>query len=147
MTTIAYKDGIIASDSCATDEGSETAGAVKIQCEKLFRKVVDGRDVIIATAGETAPGMVFVKWYGSGKKQSKRLAEADFTVLVIDDGVLYESGPWCVLERVISPFYAIGSGRKCALAAMACGKTALEAVEIAAMFDPYTAGPFVSMAL
>jgi len=145
LTTIAYKDGVIAADSCATDEGSETAGAVKTQCEKLFRKIVDGRNVIIATAGETAPGLTFVQWYGSGKKRPSRLADADFTVLVLDDGVLYESGPWCVLEKVMAPFYAIGSGRKCALAAMACGKTALEAVEVASLFDPYTAGPFVWM--
>lgn len=134
----------MAADSCAT-QTTEAGGAVKMLCEKLYRKTVDGRSVIIGTAGESVPALVFVDWYGSGKKAPKRIKDSDFTVFVFDNGVLYESDAWCVLERVIAPYHAIGSGRKCALAAMACGKTALEAVEIAAMFDPYTAGPFIAM--
>jgi hypothetical protein len=40
----------------------------------------------------------------------------------------------------VRPPCAIGSGMDFALAAMACGKTAAEAVEIAARFDPNTGG-------
>lgn len=147
MTTIAFKDGILAADSCATVSGDQS-GDIKAQCKKLYRKTTaDGRQVIIATAGDSFPGIAFVDWYGSGKEPPERIADSDFTVLILVDGALYESDGWCLLEEVVSPYYAIGSGRKCAMAAMACGKTAIEAVEIAAMFDPYTAGPFVSMSL
>lgn len=144
MTTIAFRDGVMAADSCAT-QTTEGGGAVKLLCEKMYKKTVAGRSVVLGTAGESQPGLVFVEWYGSEKRRPKRIRESDFTVLIWDGGVLYESDGWCVLERIIGPFHAIGSGRKCALAAMECGKTALEAVEIAAKFDPYTAGPFTSM--
>lgn len=38
-------------------------------------------------------------------------------------------------------FWAIGSGAALAMAAMTCGKTPKEAIEIAAMYDPATALP------
>lgn len=44
---------------------------------------------------------------------------------------------WLRIER---DFHAIGSGRDFAIAAMACGKTALQAVEIACQFDTNTGG-------
>lgn len=148
MTTIAYRDGVIASDSCATHT-TEAGGAVKLLCEKLYRKEVgpEKRPVIIGTAGESMPALIFVEWYGSGKKPPKRIKDTDFTCLILDGDQLFEADAWCVLEKIIAPFYAIGSGRKAALAAMECGKSAVEAVEIAAKFDPYTAGPFVTMRL
>lgn len=41
----------------------------------------------------------------------------------------------------VSKTFAIGSGSKYAMAAMACGKTPAEAVKIAAKFDPFTSAP------
>jgi ATP-dependent protease HslVU (ClpYQ) peptidase subunit len=45
----------------------------------------------------------------------------------------YEDGP--IPETVEHGFWAFGSGRDFAIAAMACGKSAREAVEIACQFD------------
>ena len=42
--------------------------------------------------------------------------------------------------RILRDFHAIGSGRDFAMAAIALGKNAREAVELAAQFDIYTGG-------
>lgn len=147
MTTIAYRDGIIAADSRVT-YGED--GAARIHtCKKLFRKTItEGKkrfDVIIATAGESSPGMVFVDWYGTGKPVPDIFLHlgGDFTCLVLRPDGLFEFDVYCRGDEVLDPFYAIGSGAKAALAAMACGKSAIEAVRIAARYDPYTGGRIV----
>lgn len=151
MTTIAYRDGKIAADSLLTYI-TESGGARKFRCAKLFKKKVgtEQREVIIATAGESAPALVFVDWYGSGADIPETLLyhECDFTCLIIEsDGKLYEADKFCRPDEVLEPFYAIGSGSKEALAAMHCGKSAAEAVEIAAKVDLYTGGEIRVMSL
>ena len=68
MTTIVVRNGIMAADSRTTVD-SEAGGSRVFICEKLYRKTVsDGRrkrHVIIGLAGESAPGLVFLDWYGS----------------------------------------------------------------------------------
>ena len=151
MTTIAYRDGVLAADSRVTvDNGS---GARMHTCRKLFRKrVTEGKkqfEVIIATAGESSPGMVFVDWYGSGKPVPEIFLhiDADFTCLVLTPKGLFEYDTFCRGEEIEEDFYAIGSGAMAALAAMHCGKSALDAVRIAARVDTYTGGRVVSESL
>lgn len=43
--------------------------------------------------------------------------------------------------KVHASFYAIGSGRRLAIGAMAAGASAKEAVEIACRFDTHSRGP------
>lgn len=151
MTTIAYKDGVLAADSQVTY--GEDGGARKHTCKKLFRKTVGtGRkahDVIIATAGESSPGMIFVDWYGTDKPIPEVFLhlDADFTCLVLTPRGLFEYDVYCRGEEITEDCYAIGSGAKAALAAMHCGKSALEAVRIAARIDPYTGGRVVTETL
>lgn len=151
MTTIAVREGIIAADSRLTvDYGS---GARKHTCRKLFRKkITEGKktfDVIIATAGEASSGMVFHDWYGSGKSIPEVFLHlgGDFTCLVLRPEGLFEFDVYCRPERIEEDFYAVGSGAMAALAAMHCGKSALEAVRIAARLDPFTGGRIVSETL
>jgi hypothetical protein len=144
MTTIAYRDGIIASDSWAVYDYDR-----KHTCQKLFRKrITEGKksfDVIIATAGESSPSLLFVDWYGSGKPIPEMLVHhgGDFACLILTPKGLFEVDKMCRPEQVMDSFYAIGSGAKAALAAMHCGKSAVEAVRIAARIDPYTGGRIV----
>jgi len=151
MTTIAYRDGILAADSRVTY--GEDGGARVHTCKKLFRKTVtQGKktfDVIIATAGESSPGMVFVDWYGTNKPIPDLFLHlgGDFTCLVLTPSGLFEYDVYCRGEEITEDFYAVGSGAKAALAAMHCGKTALEAVRIAARIDPYTGGRIVTESL
>ena len=151
MTTIAYRANIIAADSRETWD-SDAGGTSIGNCEKLFRKRVGKREVIIGTAGGSYLGMIFVDWFGDlGKEPPTILRDAhldeDFDVLVLDRGKVYTANHLCRLIEVIDPFIAIGSGRKAALAAMHCGRSAREAVAIACKVDPYTAPPIVTMTM
>jgi hypothetical protein len=153
VTTIAYKNGVFASDSRVT-RSSDAGGTTVFKTEKLFRKAVTGADgcvgeVILATAGESSAGMVFVDWYGSGREPPELLVhgDADFTVLVLSKDGLFEYDKWCRAEKVLEPFYAIGSGSNIAIGAMEMGASAVRAVEIACRRDPYTAPPIVTMRL
>lgn len=152
MTTIAYRDGILAADS-QTTVNTEAGGSRKHRCEKLYRKTIkQGRksfDVIIATAGESSPSLLFVEWYGSGDPMPKMLEThgGDFTCLILAPHGLYEVDMMCCPERVLDRFYAIGSGSKAALGAMHMGASARQAVEIASKIDPYTGGPITTMTL
>ena len=151
MTTIAYRDGILAADSRVTYGEHQTARIHT--CKKLFRKrVTQGKksfDVIIATAGESSPGLVFVDWYGSGKPVPDLFLHlgGDFLCLVLTPSGLFEYDVYCRGEEVSDDFYAIGSGAGPALGAMHCGKSAVEAVRIAARIDPYTGGRINSESL
>jgi ATP-dependent protease HslVU (ClpYQ) peptidase subunit len=144
VTTIAYRDGVMASDSQVT-VATEEGGSRKFKCEKLYRK----GSAIIGTAGESAPGLIFVDWYGTKKKAPSRLlaGEADFTALVLTDAGLFEYDKWCRGEKILEPFYAIGSGCKAALGAMHQGASAVRAVEIACLVDTYSSPDIVSMEL
>ena len=148
MTTIAYKGGIIAADSRETYQ-TEAGGATANRCEKLFRKRVGKRDVVIGTAGGSYAGMIFVDWYGSGKPPPEVLLdldlEEDFDVLILDGGKVWSCNHLCRPVEIVEPYCAIGSGRKGALAAMDCGRSAREAVRIACLRDPYSAPPVVTM--
>lgn len=150
MTTIVYRDGIMAADSRVTTE-SEAGGHIVHQCVKLFRK----NGAIIGLQGESSPGMFFLEWFSSNKPKSPPSAlmesEADFCALVLTKKGLFEYDKWCNAEPVMlprhRPFHAIGSGAKAAFGALAMGATARRAVAIACAFDPYTAPPVVWMAL
>jgi ATP-dependent protease HslVU (ClpYQ) peptidase subunit len=138
MTTIAVRAGIMAADSRVTIH-TEEGGARMTQCIKIFRR----KDAIIGLAGESEPGLVFLDWYGSGKPAPSVLidAEADFTALVLTAKGIFEYGKYCRPEKVRGKYWAVGSGCKAALGAMAMGATAEKAVEVACGIDPYTAPP------
>jgi hypothetical protein len=149
ITTIAWDGRSIAADSQITYE-SEAGGTRKHKCgNKLHRKTVlvdgDSEEVIIAIQGEASPANVFVEWFDGTKKDPPEIFAynpPDFTCLVWFKHGLYEYDAYCVGEQVTEPFYAIGSGAKAALGALHKGAHALEAVQIAALVDPYTSGPF-----
>jgi hypothetical protein len=152
MTTVAYRSGILAADSRSTTH-TDAGGARVFLSEKLFRKsiLVNGvqQEVILATAGETFSGLVFVDWLGSGKEAPENLihGDAEFTVLVLQNDGLWEFDKWCRGEKVLNEFYAVGSGAKAAMGAMHMGASAKRAVEVACLIDPYTAPPVVTMTL
>lgn len=149
MTTIVVRDGIMAADSCVT-VSSEAGGDRKFRCEKIYKKVLpNGETVLIGTAGESAPGLVFVDWYGSGKPNPTELldGEADIDIIVLTTRGVFGYDKWCRGEKLMGRFHAIGSGTKAALGALHMGATARQAVRIACKIDPYSAPPIVTMSL
>lgn len=162
MTTIAYRDGIMAADSCVT-HSSEEGGSRRANCIKLFRKFVtlqlpghtgvEIQDVLVGVSGESGPGMVFVDSIFDARHdidETRRLftdGSADFTALVLTRNGLFEYDGWYRGEHVLEHFWAIGSGTKVALGAMEVGATAPEAVFAACRWDANTRGPVVTASL
>lgn len=152
MTVIAYKSGILAADS--REYIDSDAGGISYQtCEKLFRKRVGRKEIIIGTAGGSYLGMIFVDWYqGLSKKFNQppeilRDAdlEEDFEVIILEGGNVYTANHLCRPIKVVESFIAIGCGRKAALAAMHLGASARKACEVTCKIDPYCGGPIRSM--
>lgn len=142
MTTIAFKDGILAADSRVTHgDAGATVGT------KLFRKRIARREHLIAVAGDLYTAMIFVDWYGKGEikrpEQFDNLIDAgeDFGVLVWDGRHLHEYNRHCRGLIVEEAYWSIGSGAPYALAAMDCGKSAREAVRVACKRDNHSGLP------
>ena len=134
MTTIAYKDGVIAYDSRVT-RGSLIDHD---DYEKLIHR--QGHRFLFTGCGPDFAALI--DEFLGVKAGDKPL---DATGLVITNGRLcqigrdVESGFWMDDVWAERPF-AIGSGRDFALAAMDMGATAKEAVAAAARRDVYTGG-------
>jgi len=131
VTTIAYKDGIIAYDSRATNGGT-------IENDSVIKRVVrDGVNFFMCGAFADYDG--FVTAYLSGDKPSKYV---DICALVVKGGVVSLAGAdKCELwEREAWAVEAIGSGSSFAFGAMDAGCSAKNAVRIAARRDTKTGG-------
>jgi hypothetical protein len=144
MTTIAFRDGIMAADSCIT-MSDESAGDYKGHTVKLLECEYG----ICGLQGDSTPGMAFWHWWRHGMKDDAlaeriRASGADFTALTLEKDGLYVWDSWLLPELVTDEFYAIGSGTKAALGALHMGASAVEAVQIACLIDPYTAAPVLS---
>lgn len=138
MTTIAYKDGILACDRQVTH------GNCRQECVKMW--VID--DVCIVAAGILSDAMLFRDWWASDKdKTAISLRAAGITllsdntdVLVLDliTGELSEYDSNLVPMPIYGQFCAWGSGCDLAMGAMEAGADAAQAVDIAIKHDTYT---------
>ena len=126
MTVIAYKNGILASDSLVT-LGTARAGSV--------RKICRGPNGSLAgLCGNTAYSDMFMSWIKSGEPNSAPDLSSDssFTAIVIrPNGKVYMACSSTTLFLLKSPFHSIGSGSDFAVGAMEMGATAEEAVRVA----------------
>lgn len=137
MTTIAYKDGVIAADSQATD--------VNEVCK--VRKLFKCRDEIVSICGDAIAAMKFVEWRKAGAQEDDKPkfgASDDFLSLVVtSNGVaLWDKRmtPLPIKDR----FSALGSGSGIALGAMHMGASAREAIKAAIRWDAFTGGRVIS---
>lgn len=130
MTCIAWDGKTLAADKRASLQG------YAVPVTKIFR--VNG--MLVGGAGDFNKALEVVEWVKSGADPDKLPAfqrTDDWVGLVCitpDKKILrYERGP---LPFVVeAPFFAIGSGRDYAIAAMHLGKSAKEAVEIACIYE------------
>lgn len=148
MTTIAYRDGVLAADSLVC--GDNTRWGAKT-------KIVRARCGIMGGAsGDASAAAHYLEWVESLEKEPQPEAAPDTTHGV--DGLLIsrDGSVWCwtggmSLFRMELPegetFTAIGSGAKLAMGAMAMGASAERAVEIAIKYDIYTGGRITTLAL
>lgn len=130
MTVIAWDGKTLAADK------QSSYGSLPAITTKVFRI----RNHLVAGSGDTARIIEMRKWFEDGADPAKLPAfqtdEAKFVDLMVVDPagglMVYSNGP--LPSFIQNQFWATGSGRDFAIAAMHCGKTAREAVEIASLF-------------
>lgn len=131
MTTIAFKDGVIAYDS-RTTQGDNTI----LTDAANKRHSVSGHEFFIS--GSVPDERQFISDYLSGEKTRVH----EINAFVWDGKELFHCG--CNAEGIwkspVDCCRAIGSGSDHALTAMDMGATAAEAVKIAMKRDPFTGG-------
>lgn len=138
MTTIAWdRDArTLAGDTLAT------AGGLPYRATKIHR-LSDGR--LYGGSGNAEDLFAVLHWLDQGGEKPK---VTDFAALLIGtDGRCQRMESALVPFPVAEPFHAIGSGRDFAILAMRLGKSAQEAVALAAEFDIYTGGEIQALSL
>lgn len=133
MTTIAYRDGMLAADSRVTADGW-----IPPYRDHKIEKLPDGR--LLGFSGNPYFLDEFRRWLVNDEtfRMPDLKDEAKALVVSLDGNVtLYQfTGRF----EVSAPFVAVGSGFPAALAAMYAGADAKRAVEIAALLDDNTGG-------
>lgn len=138
MTTIAYRDGVLASDT-ATWSGAALVGSVV----KIVRRPGDGH--LAAAAGSARYGSAFREWFIQGEQGVAPTPME--TEHYSDRGMIFRGGFVVIIHEpegaheIKAPYYATGSGRDFALGAMYSGAGAARAIEAAAFHDGWTQLP------
>ena len=132
MTTVAYRDGVMACDSLLT-------GGFK---SVIKDKVIKGRDATVGFCGD-AIAAYSSAMYLAGEVQDRPAASSkdDVLFLVYRDGDLFlADSELRELPLDGNKFYAIGSGEQAAMTAMYMGASATEAVKMAIKVDENSGG-------
>lgn len=141
MTTIAYKAGVLAGDSQATDDQLW-------QTNKIERLSTSAGKLLVGWCGDVHSALVFMEWLKNEQSRKPDISNEDFEAIVVaETGRVTIWNQSLVGWRPEGRFFAIGSGAKAAMGAMHAGKSAVEAVKIACKVDPYTRGPVRSLRL
>lgn len=139
MTTIAYKDGVLAADSRATRGNTIVPGVTP----KLHR-MSDGS--VATSCGTTANGRAFIRWLDAGKEGKAPDLDKGTVIHLQADGKVFEYWDEHPVQTH-GPFEAWGSGADFALAAMHLGFNAEDAVKAACKCDTGSAEPVFTMRL
>lgn len=131
MTTIAYRDGVLAADSQHSSDGVIVAYRPKLE------RLPDGS--LLATKGCAGHGRALFEWLKSGREGDQPDGDGG-GFLVHADGTLegFEGKQSEILSG--ADYHAFGSGQQIALGAMHAGATAEQAVAAAVAHDCFTGG-------
>ena len=134
MTTIAANRSCMAGDQKVTDDGT------------AFRTTKIRRigDTIAGAAGTSNFISKFFRWLEAGDQDAdppKPTKDDELAAIVLTPAGMFRYDTACEAEQVNDPFYAVGSGKQAALAAMHLGCDPAEAVEVACKVDDATGGP------
>ena len=121
MTVIAFRDGVMAADTCAVWFGD----LKDMGCHKIMRA---GKK-LIACAGIGCPSdAAALKWYKEGMPP---WPEMNFVMLIAAKKGLKLATTLGGFDLVKAEYFAIGAGAQCAMGAMYMGASAEEAVQAA----------------
>lgn len=137
MTTIAYRNGIIAADT----QGEVNGWLIPGSASKLRRV---SPNAVAGFTGDWANFEPWLVWYAGDRSQPFDIGENSRVIVAcaMHGVTIYEGKGWF---RFTGPFGAWGSGWPPAVAAMHMGADAKRAVEIAALVDPSTGGDVQTM--
>ena len=143
MTTVAYRDSVMAADS-ACFGSSLYQGEV----DKLWVLPSVG---LVGCCGEIGAMIQVIDWLQGKVDRGKKPElpdDCDFEGLVVDpQGQVLHYDRHLVPIRITNAFHAIGSGRKLALGAMEAGASAEQAVRIACRYDHISREPVKTIRL
>ena len=130
MTVIAYSNGMLAADKAATH-----CGFLNV-VTKIYR--VNGG--LVALAGDSDSALDLLAWFRAGRDPKTypecQKGENTASAIFIDaDGRIWTYNKTANAQLNEQPYYALGSGRDYALAAMHLGFDARKAVEVACALD------------
>jgi len=136
VTTIAYRDGVMAADGRVTDGQL----VVTYECKKI-RKLSDG--ALFALCGDDYLEEAIVEWLEACEPETVPPTGKDFTAILVDtsgnlstySGVGERFLPWYDVK-----FAAFGSGGELAYGAMEMGATADQAVAVAIRRNTHSGG-------
>jgi len=143
VTTIAFRGGVLAGDSCHNQEDKEGNS----WCYRLANKLTVNKHVAYGTSGDAdSPGffemLAKLKSPGDFPPWSVRETFEDVRALVcFRSGEVYTCEDGELSEFGDGDYAAIGSGRKFALGAMIRGASAVEAVFAACSICNHTRPP------
>lgn len=132
MTTIAFDGKTMAGDSLVD-------GAMYVRYN--FKKVRKIGDKIIGCSGIAQENELVFEYFSKNMDKPKL---TDVSGLIYSNDKIYKFEDNLVLMSIEAPV-AVGCGAAIAMAAMMCGKTAREAVEIASVLDIYTGGDIIEI--
>lgn len=138
MTTIVFRDGILAADRAIFDRETYCGETLKI-----FRSECGAIGGLAGFMGDSA---TFRDWMaapgGIAIDQPPEFQHQDSEALVITKaGDCYWIGPGKRWAKQLAEYHVIGSGFRIAMGALAAGVSAEQAVKIACDLDTYTRGP------
>lgn len=138
MSTVAYRDGVLAADSKAYGGSGQNSPGEK----RKIHRLKDGT-VVGVTSAVLGMGERFAAWLDAGGDPTAWTGgDPDLRAIIVrpggemflaDDGLFF-SGP------IQCKQYAIGSGAAYALGAMSMGATAVQAVHVAIAHDYHSGG-------
>lgn len=134
ITTIAYKDGIIAADT------QTTFGNIRATSDPKIKVLPNG--LLIAIAGDVAKGLIAERFFSQPdwitKLDDSPTFKRGFEALLFPNGRPHWCANNCVPVPLVNPFYSMGSGWQIAMAGMKTGLNAVQAVQLAGELDIYT---------
>ena len=143
MTTIVATMEVMGADTMVFSDSK----GMMYPASKLRRL---GKKGIVGAAGDGGDCVRFMDWAATGFDPKKKpkfstgAGEEDESILLLlnEEGIhlMATSDPYP--ELIAKDYYAIGSGGKAAMGALAHGASIDEALEIASSIDPYTRPPF-----
>lgn len=147
------RDELVAADSMGDQNG------LIMPTTKLNRGVLsDGTAFILGCAGETSWARMLHKWVKTLTRETLDTAmyphqmndgpdrnDPHGIIVLGRHGAYYKTGP--VFTRLEREYHAVGSGRDFAIAAMALGHDAIEAVKLAIELDCYSGGEVLTMGI